>query len=99
MRVMEKKRTTKIVPVRVLCDYCKNVLPVLSKEFRWSHNAWGNDSVDSVERRDVCSDCLLEFFREGVEDLDGYMSSGEICGIPAEYIEKLLAKLNKKDNE
>ena len=53
----------------VKCDICGKIIPASklratdSTYYRVTtgHNEWDNDSVDSIEHQDVCSDCIIPF--------------------------------------
>lgn len=61
------------------CDVCDGVIQD-TKDAYWElttgHNDWGNDSIDSIEHFDICSEaCLREKFDEYVrESGSGYNS-------------------------
>lgn len=54
------------------CDVCKKEITAKSYwELTTHHNDWGNDSIESYERFDVCSkDCMRKKFEEYLEDSD-----------------------------
>lgn len=62
---MYKKVTvTRTVCTKIKCDICDKVIPWHEKFYHVTtgHTDWGNDSVDSIEDFDLCSDeCLYEF--------------------------------------
>lgn len=68
----EKKEWVMIekTPVKVICDICgKEVDPNNWFRINTHHFDWGNDSVDSIEFHDACSDkCVMEFTKGYVED-------------------------------
>jgi len=62
LRIYEKKEVTvvKNIEIGISCDVCGGKI---DKDFFYQittgHEDWGNDSVESIEERDVCSDeCL-----------------------------------------
>lgn len=68
----EKKEHTiiKETPVKVICDVCGNeVNPKNWFRITTSHSDWGNDSIDSYESFDVCSDkCAVMFASKYLKD-------------------------------
>jgi len=86
-KITEIKKVTieKEVTTHFICDSCGakteadtwEGLPSDWYGFRSSHNAWGNDSVDSVENHDVCSGgCYIKRLAYCVEDLEEYKNMG-----------------------
>lgn len=85
MNIYKKVRRYKddLVEYKVFCDVCKKEIKqresnsvkgdYVTESFykvTTSHSDWGNDSVDSVESKDICSDeCLKVLFEE-------YLDSG-----------------------
>jgi predicted nucleic acid-binding Zn ribbon protein len=66
MRNMKYKKVTvtEVVCTELKCDICGKDIPWHEKFYHASmgHTDWGNDSVDSIEDFDLCSDeCLYEF--------------------------------------
>ena len=53
----------------VKCDKCGQVIRK-NKYFEvlTGHNDWGNDSCDSVERHDICPDCINKFVADYLEE-------------------------------
>ena len=53
----------------VKCDICGKIVPASKLrakdstyyEVTTGHHEWGNDSVDSIERQDVCPNCIIPF--------------------------------------
>jgi hypothetical protein len=81
MIVYEEKIATvkKKVRTEIKCDICnqtivnKSMKPRYYYTVRTGHYEWGNDSIDSIEHKDICSDfCLQKAF---VEYLDEVKSS------------------------
>ena len=79
--MIEKKYEVKerVVTERVLieekmfCDICGKEIPKKSEYWRVSthHSDWGNDSCESVEHFDVCSQiCLMNKFAEYIDESD-----------------------------
>ena len=76
MKKEHKKTVVKeeVVCATVYCDFCKKRLYTTVHDSRVSsdlvdyfdivtgHNDWGNDSVDSVEHKTCCKNCLNEAF-------------------------------------
>jgi hypothetical protein len=67
-----KKYEEKIVPtktkvlVETTCDVCNFVVPERKGyDVVTGHNDWGNDSHESVEDKNVCSDYCLTLIFEG----------------------------------
>ncbi len=74
----EKKEITvcKRAPIEIKCDICKKVIVDKSMKPRYyytlttGHYEWGNDSCDSIEHKDICSDaCLQIAFNEYTNNL------------------------------
>ena len=73
MTVWEEKEITirKKVEKEIKCDICGNTIvgKTIKPHFYYTvmtgHHEWGNDSVDSIVYKDVCSDsCLQIAFNE-----------------------------------
>lgn len=67
MKIYEKKEVPVIKKTltNIVCDVCGNNISVncLYYEVRTGHRDWGNDSIDSIENKDICSDeCLQKEF-------------------------------------
>jgi hypothetical protein len=67
MKVYDKREVlvTKKILVKVVCDICKNDIPEEHHRYKVTtgHNDWDNDSCESVEYWDICSDeCLQKKF-------------------------------------
>ena len=91
MNIYKKVRKYRddLVEYKVFCDVCKKDITHRESKFTkgdyvteefykvtTSHRDWGNDSIDSVECKDVCSDeCLKVLFDEY---LDSRSSTKEI---------------------
>jgi hypothetical protein len=64
----------------VECDICKRLITP-PNNYSWSksryfkvttgHHDWGNDSCDSVEHRDICPDCIMDFTSKYISNVDG----------------------------
>jgi hypothetical protein len=66
-KVVEEKKTLDLVT----CDVCKKVIHDKELFFRvsTSHSDWGNDSFESLEHEDICSEkCLREKVEEYIKD-------------------------------
>ena len=57
----------------VRCDVCKRIIPAgkwnreePSKYFfvSTSHQLWGNDSIDSLDMKDICPECINKFMTD-----------------------------------
>ena len=84
MRKMQEKEVVKIdeVDIAVICDVCgKEILSEedLKSHYRTKHSYfyevttwhrdWGNDSVDSIEHKDICStECFNKFMEKYLTD-------------------------------
>lgn len=68
----------------IKCDICHNELRVpYSKDGQCTrpypqyfkvttgHNDWGNDSIDSIQVRDMCPECALSFVKSYLEFANG----------------------------
>jgi len=65
MKVYENKeiQVIKEVLVKTICDICGKEVPLNHYEVTTGHHDWGNDSIESIENFDICSDeCLKEQF-------------------------------------
>lgn len=87
MRKYKKKEITKIeeTEIGITCDMCKKEIlneEDYKSEFRTKmshyyeitthHNDWENDSIDSYEYRDICSEnCLFNFLKDYYDGTDG----------------------------
>lgn len=73
MKVYEEKEVPiiKKTLVKVTCDVCKKEINTVNDyyEVTTGHNDWGNDSYDSVEYKDICSDKCLK------QEFDSYLKS------------------------
>lgn len=70
--VYKKVTVDKRVCTKLKCDMCGKDIPWHEKFYHTTmwHSDWGNDSVDSVEEFDLCSDeCLYEFLGENWKEL------------------------------
>ena len=67
-KVMREER----LAVGAKCDICKkDILGRTLYGVTTGHNDWGNDSIDSIEDADVCSDeCLKAAFQAYLDDKD-----------------------------
>ncbi|MBU3186520.1 hypothetical protein [Clostridium estertheticum] len=73
MKKYDKEEVTcfKEILVETTCDLCKQEIPTDSYYYEviTGHNDWGHDSVDSIEKFDICSDeCLKKKFNEYLEE-------------------------------
>jgi hypothetical protein len=68
MKVYAEKEVTEMKKIwsNTLCDICGEVVKIgYGYDVTTGHHDWGNDSVDSVETFDICSDgCLQKKFEE-----------------------------------
>lgn len=72
MKKYEEKEIVKIdrVLTKVVCDTCKKEIEANKFYYQVTtgHNDWGNDSLESIENKDICSDeCLTEEFKKYIE--------------------------------
>lgn len=70
-REYETRTITKQVCVKetICCDICKKEIDKGYWELTTGHHDWGNDSCESIEHFDICSeDCLRIKFDEYVKD-------------------------------
>lgn len=78
MEIEKKIQITEKRVVAIKCDCCKkihegNYLPSSWKSFYSMHFGWGNDSIDSRERFDVCSpECYATIFKKKVKEHSEY---------------------------
>ena len=72
--VMTHEVTEKVLVGETLyCDVCKNKIEKGKGywELTTGHNDWGNDSCESIEHFDVCSQiCLMNKFAEYLDESD-----------------------------
>lgn len=72
--VMTHEVTEKVLVGKTLyCDVCKK--EIAKRKGYWElttgHNDWGNDSCESIEHFDVCSQmCLMHKFAEYLDESD-----------------------------
>lgn len=72
--VMTHEVTERVLVGKTLCcDICKK--EIAKRKGYWTlvtgHNDWGNDSCESVEHFDVCSQiCLMNKFAEYIDESD-----------------------------
>lgn len=84
MRVYSNEPTRTItrqvrMVVGVKCDICGTIIDskkYRSKESRYfevttGHNDWGHDSCESVEKRDVCPECIVKVMTEYINTASG----------------------------
>lgn len=66
--------------VGVCCDICAKKLLLNSSdcfdsvayfEVMTGHHDWGNDSCESIQHRDICSDCINNFVRDYLSNATG----------------------------
>ena len=71
MKIYEEKEVPIIQKTLVdtICDICEKHIASNGYEVTTGHNDWGNDSVDSVEYHDICSDECLK------KELELYLKS------------------------
>lgn len=65
--------------IAVECDICHKTIPVKKRnytdrsgryfEITTGHNDWGNDSIESIETRDVCDECAPQFIYEYLDGI------------------------------
>lgn len=81
MTIYEKKevKTIKEVGIEIKCDICKKTIakhgikPQYYYMVTTGHHEWGNDSIDSVQHQDICSDsCLQVAFNNYLEQVESY---------------------------
>ena len=78
---VEEVTSKKEVEVGIVCDVCVKTIQTeeqMKKRFceggyyysiRTGHRDWGNDSIDSCEHKDACSEkCMLEYINKYVEE-------------------------------
>lgn len=64
---------SKEVCVDIYCDICNKKIDTKDKfyEITTSHFDWGNDSIDSINNHDVCSNkCLFLFLADYYDDFE-----------------------------
>lgn len=75
------KEVEEVIRTDIVCDVCKKT--ILSKdtepihfcdeklvsyyEVMTGHNDWGNDSCDSYENSDICTDCIGKYFEQYIK--------------------------------
>ena len=45
----------------IRCDSCNKKIKGKYFEITTGHNDWGNDSIDSIEHKDICDDCVNKY--------------------------------------
>lgn len=72
----------------IKCDVCGKIIepPSIEDQYKWmekpytyyavktGHHDWGNDSIESIEERDICIDCIGKFVTDYLKDENGYRS-------------------------
>lgn len=74
--ITEPRKISCVVGVK--CDRCGDIIQKGKVYYHITthHNDWGNDSIDSYENFDLCSDCYLPFTENyferatGTEEID-----------------------------
>ena len=66
--------THKVITVKALkCDVCGKEFKGKHWELTTGHYDWGNDSCESIEHYDLCSeDCIRNKIKDYFEDCDDY---------------------------
>lgn len=71
---------TKRRVVGVECDICKRLITPPTGyawlgsryfEVTTGHNDWGSESCESIEHRDICPDCIVDFTSTYISNADG----------------------------
>ena len=63
---------------KLICDACEKEIDITKQNETYysvcsGHCDWGNDSVDSIESLDACSDgCLITLVKEWLKKWEGY---------------------------
>lgn len=79
---------TKRKLIGVKCDVCGRIIEPPSKEnqYDWinfkykyyevttGHHDWGNDSCESIEQYDICTDCIGKFITKYLDNKEGNRS-------------------------
>lgn len=90
----------------IICDVCGKYLYPRTKyyEVQTGHHAWGNDSIDSIKNRDICSDCLPDFVADYIRHHKN--NSSDYIDIEAEVLtnsmfddETVISKPEKENKE
>lgn len=98
MKILRHKTVKQEVTAGYRCDVCEREADPVTFDREWFgfnhlHHAWGNDSIDSVERFHVCSpECFVVQLARSVEDLDGY-EGAEVADMPLAFAAKLVAMI------
>jgi hypothetical protein len=69
MKKYEQKEVTEVkeILVGLTCDICGEKIDINKGYYKATigHNDWGNDSIESIEKKDICSDeCLKKEFEQ-----------------------------------
>lgn len=92
MRISEEKKIeiTKKIETKCFCDICGN--EIIGPYFRvvTGHDDWGNDSIDSIEYFDICSDKCIQ------EKINIFLS--ECCRSNTQHIEIRQEYFSSPDN-
>lgn len=98
--ISEVKQVNQSVTVGRKCDICGIEAPsrydAPNGWFHFSHKHcdWGNDSIDSFERFDVCSiACFSEQLGKSLEEMKGNKRTAEIADMNYEFAEKLYDRI------
>ena len=100
------KEVDEVIGEIVVCDVCNKEVPYAGNfayelcryyKIRTGHYDWGNDSCDSVEYRQVCSEeCLLKAVNGWLKDKDNKKSDTAYIEINKEYIARKKEKKNDR---
>lgn len=59
------------------CDVCKNKITKTYYAVTTGHHDWGNDSIDSIEHKEICINCIskftIEYLKENVKRNTDYI--------------------------
>ena len=53
----------------IRCDSCNKKLLKKYYDVRTGHHDWGNDSIDSIEHKDICEKCINSYVANYLEDV------------------------------
>lgn len=92
--ILEKK--IKNILISALCDECEKELKIeddkpIAIEVTTGHDAWGNDSCESIENHYLCSGtCLAKFIKKYAENIKHNSSYIEINAYNGKELQLLI---------
>lgn len=87
---MVQKQIEEKYDIKTTCNCCGKNVKSAYYEITTSTRFWGNDSVDSIERFDICKNCFVKFMelinnkklgdeKEGIKTNNGFFTEEYDC--------------------